>query len=198
MRVWIPGCATGEEAYSLAMPVARAHGQNDWRSESSTCLRPISMRLPSPPPVWGRYPETLLKGLSPERFERFFRGSQGSFVVSKEIRDLCTFSAHNLIRDPPFSRMDLVSWSKFADSIWKQACRRRSSRPSIILYCRAAFSCWAVLIHRTARRLVRTARQRGPYYSSAARVKARRSICIYRTLTWRCSVRFSKRRNCRR
>jgi len=57
----------------------------------------------------GRYPETLLKGLSPKRFQRFFRASQGSFVVAKEIRDLCTFSEHNLVRDPPFSRMELVS-----------------------------------------------------------------------------------------
>jgi two-component system CheB/CheR fusion protein len=57
----------------------------------------------------GRYPATLLKGLSTERCDRFFRASQGGFVVTKEIRDLCTFSAHNLIRDPPFSRMDLVS-----------------------------------------------------------------------------------------
>ena len=57
----------------------------------------------------GRYPTTLLEGLSDGRRDRFFRLSQGSYVVSKEIRELCTFSTHNLVRDPPFSRMGLVS-----------------------------------------------------------------------------------------
>ncbi len=57
----------------------------------------------------GRYPKTLLEGLSDERRERYFTLSQGGYVVSKEIRDLCTFSPHNVVRDPPFSRMDLVS-----------------------------------------------------------------------------------------
>ena len=67
------------------------------------------MKRPSRPPVWAVILRRCSKGLSAERFERFFRASQGSFVVTKEIRDLCTFSAHNLVRDPPFSRMDLVS-----------------------------------------------------------------------------------------
>ena len=53
--------------------------------------------------------ENLDRGLSPERRERFFSFSHGSYGVTKEIRDLCTFSSHNLIRDPPFSMMSLVS-----------------------------------------------------------------------------------------
>jgi len=57
----------------------------------------------------GRYPVTLVDGLSPDRIERFFSFSHGSYVVAKEIRDLCTFSVHNLVRDPPFSMMSLVS-----------------------------------------------------------------------------------------
>jgi two-component system CheB/CheR fusion protein len=57
----------------------------------------------------GRYPKTLLEGLSEERRARYFTLSQGSYVVSKEIRDLCTFSPHNVVHDPPFSRMDMVS-----------------------------------------------------------------------------------------
>ncbi len=108
VRVWVPGCATGEEAYSLAI-----------------LLRERMDRLKALPKVHifatdidesaigtarlGRYPATLLEGLSPARRERFFRSSQGSFVVAREIRDLCTFSTHNLVRDPPFSRMELVS-----------------------------------------------------------------------------------------
>ena len=54
-------------------------------------------------------PKTLLEGLSEERLQRFFSISHGSYCVTKEIRDLCTFSIHNLVRDPPFSMMSLVS-----------------------------------------------------------------------------------------
>jgi two-component system, chemotaxis family, CheB/CheR fusion protein len=108
VRVWVPGCATGEEAYSLAI-----------------LLREYMDRLTGPPKVQifatdiddaaiatarlGLYPQTLLAGLSPERRERFFKAAQGGFAAAKTIRDLCTFSTHNLVRDPPFSRMDLVS-----------------------------------------------------------------------------------------
>jgi two-component system, chemotaxis family, CheB/CheR fusion protein len=108
VRIWVPGCATGEEAYSLAM-----------------LLREHLDSLPSAPRVQvfasdideaaigtarlGRYPQTLLEGLSEERRLRFFRTSQGSCVVSKEIRELCTFSLHDVIRDPPFSMMSMVS-----------------------------------------------------------------------------------------
>ncbi len=108
VRVWVPGCATGEEAYSLAI-----------------LLREHMDGLPVVPQVQvfatdideaaiatarsGRYPATLLDGLSPDRRERFFSHAENSYLVSKDIRDLCTFSAHSLIRDPPFSRMNLVS-----------------------------------------------------------------------------------------
>ena len=108
VRVWIPGCATGEEAYSLAMLLREHMDKMTGVPKVQVFATDIDEAAITTARL-GRYPETLLKGLSPERFERFFRGSQGSFVVSKEIRDLCTFSAHNLIRDPPFSRMDLVS-----------------------------------------------------------------------------------------
>jgi two-component system CheB/CheR fusion protein len=108
VRVWVPGCATGEEAYSLAI-----------------LLREQMDRLRGPPKVQvfgtdidepaiaaarlGRFPPTLLEGLSPGRRERFFHASHSGYVVAKEIRELCTFSPHSLVRDPPFSRMDLIS-----------------------------------------------------------------------------------------
>jgi two-component system CheB/CheR fusion protein len=56
-----------------------------------------------------RYPEALLEQVSPERRQRFFTADAGSFVVTKDVRELCIFSPHSLIRDPPFSRMDLIS-----------------------------------------------------------------------------------------
>ena len=108
VRVWVPGCATGEEAYSLAMLLREQMDQMTGIPKVQVFATDIDEAAIATARL-GRYPETLLKGLSTERFERFFRPSQGSFVVTKEIRDLCTFSPHNLIRDPPFSRMDLVS-----------------------------------------------------------------------------------------
>ena len=108
VRIWVPGCATGEEAFSLAM-IMREH----------------MATLRGPPRVQifatdiddhalsaaraGRYPEALLESVSDERRQRFFTPDGGAFVVTKEVRELCIFSPHSVIRDPPFSRMDLVS-----------------------------------------------------------------------------------------
>ena len=108
VRVWVPGCATGEEAYSLAILL---------REQMDTMTDPPEVQVFATdidePAIGtarsGRYPASLLDGLSPERRQRFFSRTENSFLVAREIRELCTFSAHSLIRDPPFSRMNLVS-----------------------------------------------------------------------------------------
>ena len=108
VRVWVPGCATGEEAYSLAILLRE---QMDGMSEIpkvqvfATDIDEAAIGTARS----GRYPATLLDGLSPERRERFFKRQDSSYLVTRELRDLCTFSAHSLVRDPPFSRMNLVS-----------------------------------------------------------------------------------------
>ena len=108
VRVWVPGCATGEEAYSIAILLREYMDKLEALPKVQLFATDIDEAAISTARL-GRYPETLLKGLSAERRERFFRASHGGYVVSKEIRELCTFSAHNLVRDPPFSRMDMVS-----------------------------------------------------------------------------------------
>ena len=108
VRVWVPGCATGEEAYSLAI-LLREHMDKLRESRKCSCFATDIDDSSIATARLGRYPATLLDGLAQQRRDRFFMYSQGSYVVSKEIRDLCTFSTHNLVRDPPFSRMDLVS-----------------------------------------------------------------------------------------
>ena len=108
VRVWVPGCATGEEAYSLAILLREHMDQLSAVPKVQVFATDIDEAAIATARL-GRYPQTLLKGLSSERFERFFRPVPGGFVVSKEIRELCTFSPHNLVRDPPFSKMDLVS-----------------------------------------------------------------------------------------
>jgi len=108
VRVWAPGCATGEEVISIAI-MLREHLD--------------TMRAPPRVTIFatdidedalaiaraGRYPAAMLEGVSPERRKRFFTDQSGSFVVAKEVRDLCVFSPHSVLRDPPFSRMDLIS-----------------------------------------------------------------------------------------
>jgi two-component system CheB/CheR fusion protein len=108
VRIWSPGCSTGEEVTSIAI-----------------LLREHMDTLRAPPRVTifatdidehalaiaraGRYPTALLEDVSPERLRRFFSAHSGCSVVAKEVRDLCVFSPHNVLRDPPFSRMDLIS-----------------------------------------------------------------------------------------
>jgi two-component system CheB/CheR fusion protein len=110
VRIWVAGCATGEEAYSLAI-LLREHvetlgGIAPRIQVFATDIDEAAIATART----GRYPSTLLMGLSPDRLARFFSaGIDGTYTVNKEVRELCTFSAHSLTRDPPFSRIDLVS-----------------------------------------------------------------------------------------
>jgi two-component system CheB/CheR fusion protein len=108
VRVWVPGCATGEEVFSIAI-LMREHMDSlaavprvqifatDIDERALTVAR------------MARYPAPLLESVSPERRARFFVADGPSHMVAKEVRDLCIFSPHSVIRDPPFSRIDLVS-----------------------------------------------------------------------------------------
>ncbi len=75
----------------------------------SSCLAPISMRRRSSTPETGIYPPGMLGTLSPARLEHFFLPVSGSYRIRKAVRDLCVFAQHNLLKDPPFSRLDLLS-----------------------------------------------------------------------------------------
>ncbi len=108
VRLWVPGCATGEEAYSLAILLREQMDKLRGAPKVQLFATDIDDSSIATARL-GRYPATLLDGLAIDRRNRFFIPFQGSYIVSKEIRDLCTFSTHNLVRDPPFSRMDLVS-----------------------------------------------------------------------------------------
>ncbi len=108
VRLWVPGCATGEEAYSLAI-LLREHMDSLSTAPKiqlfATDIDDAAISIAR----LGRYPRTLVEGLDDARRRRFFTVLQGTYCVGKEIRELCTFSTHNLIRDPPFSMMNLVS-----------------------------------------------------------------------------------------
>jgi len=110
IRIWVPGCATGEEAYSLAILIRE---QLDRLESNAPKVQVFATDIDEPEIATaraGRYPGTLLQGMPPERLSHHFvHGIDGSYTIAKSVRQLCTFSAHSLTRDPPFSRIDLLS-----------------------------------------------------------------------------------------
>ncbi len=108
VRVWVAGCATGEEAYSISM-----------------LLREYAARLNEPPKIQifatdiddraitqardCRYPHTIAMDVTPERLRQFFIEEGDHYRVKKDVRELILFAPHNVLRDPPFSKLDLVS-----------------------------------------------------------------------------------------
>ena len=109
IRVWVPGCATGEEVYSLAIclmeEVTRAK-RNVKLQIFGTDLSEVAITKART----GIFSSSIAKDVSPERLRRFFsRLSGGSYQISRMIRDMCTFARQNICEDPPFSRLDLIS-----------------------------------------------------------------------------------------
>jgi two-component system CheB/CheR fusion protein len=112
VRVWVPGCATGEEAYSLAMLFAeRSGGVVDPAAvqvfASDVDERSIAVARE------GLYTEAEVADVSPERLRRFFRKETDGYRVARDLRETVLFAHHNVIRDPPFSHLDLVSCRNF-------------------------------------------------------------------------------------
>lgn len=108
VRVWVPGCATGEEAYSIAI-LLLAHAD---RIKVRPKLVVFATDIDEPAIALARaarYPAAMLHNLEAGRIDRYFSGDGIGYTVAKEVRDLCIFSSHSVIRDPPFSRVDLVS-----------------------------------------------------------------------------------------
>jgi two-component system CheB/CheR fusion protein len=108
LRVWVAGCATGEEAYSLAILFREqiARGESDARIQ--IFATDIDAKALDAARV-GWYPISIARDMSAERLERFFTKEGAGYRISKELRECCIFSVHNLVKDPPFSKLDLVS-----------------------------------------------------------------------------------------
>lgn len=108
VRIWAPGCATGEEVYSIAI-----------------CLREALEETGSTVPVQifgtdlteeaiavartGICDQHIQAHVSPERLRRFFRKTEAGYQLTREVREICVFARHNLAKDPPFSQLDLIS-----------------------------------------------------------------------------------------
>jgi two-component system CheB/CheR fusion protein len=107
VRIWTPGCASGEETYSVAIALLEYLG--DKASEHTIQLFGTDVsELSIAKARAGAYPENIQGDVSAERLRRFFTGNESGYRISKTIRDMCIFAQHNVLSDPPFSQMDLI------------------------------------------------------------------------------------------
>lgn len=112
VRVWVVGCATGEEVYSLAIVLTEY---------AATLTDPPRLQLFATDIdehgyAWARaglYSPSSVAGITPERLERFFTREPGGYRIVKSLRELVLFAGHNALHDPPFSRMDVISCRNF-------------------------------------------------------------------------------------
>jgi len=108
VRVWVPGCATGEEAYSIVMLLLEEAGRRDLRPDIQVFASDLDGAALAMARE-GRYPAVIETDVSEERLKRFFHREGQHFRVRREVRDLVLFATHSLLKDPPFSRLDLIS-----------------------------------------------------------------------------------------
>ena len=106
VRIWVPACSTGEEAYSIAVLLGEVMEQQGVALPVQIFATDIDDQAVEFARS-ARYKRT--DGLSPERLERWFVEDNGDFCPIRQIREMCIFSVHNIIKDPPFSKLDLVS-----------------------------------------------------------------------------------------
>lgn len=108
IRIWAPGCSTGEETYSLAIVLL------EFLDDKAPAFKIQIFGTDANEQGIGKarsgiYPERILQEVSPERLRRFFTEVEQGYRVNKFVRDLCVFAKQNLAEDPPFSRMNLVT-----------------------------------------------------------------------------------------
>ncbi|HTQ80005.1 MAG TPA: chemotaxis protein CheB, partial [Thermoanaerobaculia bacterium] len=112
LRVWVPGCSTGEEAYSLAIAIAEY-------AEVSGHPLPVQIFATDLNETVidkarrGLYPKSMADAMSPQRLRRYFAEVDGHYCVAKSIREQCVFARHDMLTDPPFSQLDLIGCRNF-------------------------------------------------------------------------------------
>jgi two-component system CheB/CheR fusion protein len=108
LRVWVPGCSTGEEVYSIVISLLEYLGD----TSSSMDIQIFATDISEPALEKARagvYEESIAADVSSERLRRFFAKTARGYQVNKAIRDACVFARQDLVKDPPFSRLDLIS-----------------------------------------------------------------------------------------
>ena len=113
LRFWVPGCSSGEEAYSLAMLFLEFWSDHAKSSSPpapqlqifATDISEVALERAR----LGSYPESALTGVSQARLKRFFLPVDGKHRINKSVRDICVFARQNVTKDPPFSNLDLIT-----------------------------------------------------------------------------------------
>jgi two-component system CheB/CheR fusion protein len=108
LRVWVPGCSTGEEVYSIAICLLEFLGETHKSLNIKIFGTDLSVAVIDRARA-GRYPESIERDVSPGRLQRFFTRDEAGYQIRRDVRDLCVFAKHDVTRDPPFSGMDLIS-----------------------------------------------------------------------------------------
>jgi two-component system CheB/CheR fusion protein len=110
IRIWVAGCSTGEEAYSIAICL------KEFLEDSSSCsgerVQVFATDISEPAITKARagiYTKNNTDGLTSQRLQEFFTKTGGSYQANKSIRDMCVFAVHNFLKDPPFGKMDFIS-----------------------------------------------------------------------------------------
>ena len=108
LRIWVPGCSSGEESYTIAMLVREHLELSGQKLMVQLFATDIDAGILAQARQ-GRYSSSIGESVSAERLERFFTRESEGYQASKELREMCLFSQHSLIRDPPFSQLDLIA-----------------------------------------------------------------------------------------
>ena len=108
LRIWVCGCATGEEAYSVAILLLEEAGRHELKPPIQIFASDLDARALSTARE-GRYPSAIEADVNEDRLRRFFTREGDGYRVRQELRDVVLFAHHDLLKDPPFSRVDLIS-----------------------------------------------------------------------------------------
>jgi two-component system, chemotaxis family, CheB/CheR fusion protein len=108
IRVWVPGCSTGEEAYSIAMQLYDHQPEGRGTPKFQIFASDIDEHALEIART-GRYPASIGKDMEEARLKRYFTREDGTYRVVSELREACLFSVHNVLHDAPFSKLDLLS-----------------------------------------------------------------------------------------
>ena len=108
IRVWVAGCATGEEAFSIAISVQEHLTETGAAFPVQIFASDISLAAVEKARS-GKFIENIAADISHERLNRYFTKVEGGYQIAKSLREMCVFTRHNLLEDPPFSKLDLIS-----------------------------------------------------------------------------------------
>ncbi len=108
IRLWVPGCSTGEEPYSLGIALLEFLGERASNYQIQIFATDVSEVIMQKARA-GIYPESITMDMSAGRLRRFFHKMDGGYQISKSVRDICVFAKQDIGKDPPFSKLDMIS-----------------------------------------------------------------------------------------